>query len=408
MSTSVSVIIPTYNYAHYLSAAVQSVLSQATEGVEIVVVDDGSNDQTPAVVAGLADEVREAGVDFRPLRQPNAGLSIARNTGLEAARGELLLFLDADDLLGADVIARQRNFLQAHPRAHAAVCQTRLFSCLHDDGTPVANGPWRLFLRRLDLHLCHFNVAPPHAFMVRRDALPGTFDPTLRACEDHDMWWRLAASGGYILTNPGPTVFYRRHAQSMSANSAQQFAHDALMHQRIGQALLNGQTHFSLRGSDQHVALAACAAASLHTANRLTPHDLAPADHLSELARACLQRIADTASRTVQPVIPHTPLGYFSACLHRGIEVLARARPYEASGLQTLARRVLPDPALHGTPRPIAGEAVASGTADRKTSGTIPAKDTPDNRRTDALHRLVEERHAALSTPRMPQPPLQP
>src|SRR5690349_21494110 len=90
-ATSVSVIIPTYNYAHYLPCAIDSVLAQTQPAAEVIVVDDGSTDATREVCARYTDP------RVRYVHQSNAGLSAARNTGLREARSPLVAFLDADD-----------------------------------------------------------------------------------------------------------------------------------------------------------------------------------------------------------------------------------------------------------------------------------------------------------------------
>jgi glycosyltransferase involved in cell wall biosynthesis len=95
MST-VSVIIPAYNQAHYLSAAVHSVLTQTHDQLEVIVVDDGSTDRTRDVVERISDP------RVRYVHQQNAGLSAARNTGIRHARGDFLSYLDSDDLFLPD------------------------------------------------------------------------------------------------------------------------------------------------------------------------------------------------------------------------------------------------------------------------------------------------------------------
>src|SRR5712672_3062654 len=88
---AVSVVIPAYNYAHYLPQAIDSVLSQTHSALEVIVVDDGSTDATPQVCTQYSDP------RVRSIRQPNAGLSAARNTGIREARFPCVAFLDADD-----------------------------------------------------------------------------------------------------------------------------------------------------------------------------------------------------------------------------------------------------------------------------------------------------------------------
>lgn len=104
----VSVIIPTYNYARYVKKAVQSCLEQSYDNVEVIVVDDGSTDETSTVLAGLGKKITV-------IYQHNQGVSVARNTGLKNAEGEFITFLDADDYLTEDSIEIRLNILLKNP-----------------------------------------------------------------------------------------------------------------------------------------------------------------------------------------------------------------------------------------------------------------------------------------------------
>lgn len=256
----VSVIIPAYNYARFLPATLHSALAQDGVAREIVVVDDGSTDDTPEVLAR-----------FRPdivwHTQENRGLSAARNAGLALARGNYVVFLDADDLLGPGVLAAQWRALQAG--GSVTVCRNRFFTDTDAAGQPQACGEWRLFRDDLTAHLCHFNIAPPHAFLVRREALErvGGFDTGLGACEDYDLWFRLAVAGAPPLANPAVAVGYRRHAGSMSRDLDRQYAHDARLHHRVAAAVLGGDFPVRLRLEG----LLGCLAGCLLTRQRLAP-----------------------------------------------------------------------------------------------------------------------------------------
>jgi glycosyltransferase involved in cell wall biosynthesis len=107
-SPLVSVIIPTYNYAVYLPRAINSCLEQTYPNLEIIVVDDGSTDDTAAAAGAFEDRIIY-------VRQENQGVSAARNTGLGRARGEFVVFLDADDILLKDCIASTVAVLREHP-----------------------------------------------------------------------------------------------------------------------------------------------------------------------------------------------------------------------------------------------------------------------------------------------------
>ena len=109
----ISVIIPAYNVKEYLLGCVASVSAQAATGDEIILVDDGSTDGTSA----LCDEIAADDERIHVVHKANGGLSSARNAGIDAARGEYLLFLDGDDSLSPDALATLRQAVASHPEA---------------------------------------------------------------------------------------------------------------------------------------------------------------------------------------------------------------------------------------------------------------------------------------------------
>jgi glycosyltransferase involved in cell wall biosynthesis len=180
----VSVIIPTFNRAWCLREALDSVLAQDFRGFELIVVDDGSTDDTPQMLRGY-------GESMRLLRQENRGVSAARNAGVAAARADLIAFLDSDDIWLPGKLACQAEFFRRHPAA--LICQT--------EELWVKNGrrvnPGRRHRKRggmifePSLELC---LVSPSAVMLRRELLGrvGLFDERLSACEDYDLWLRVS------------------------------------------------------------------------------------------------------------------------------------------------------------------------------------------------------------------------
>jgi glycosyltransferase involved in cell wall biosynthesis len=129
MSTPlVSCIVPVFNGERYLAEALDSVLGQTYRALEVIVVDDGSTDGTPAVV-------RTFGARVRCVTQPNAGLAAARNRGLAAATAELVAFLDADDLWLPEKIACQMERFRARPELEVSLTHIQNFWA---DDRPVA------------------------------------------------------------------------------------------------------------------------------------------------------------------------------------------------------------------------------------------------------------------------------
>ena len=180
----VSVIIPTYNRSWCLSEAIDSVLSQTFQDMELIVVDDGSTDETPALLSRYDDRLR-------CLRQTNRGVSVARNHGIQAANGALIAFLDSDDLWQPDKLARQVDFFDRQP--DALICQTEetwirrgvRVNPKHRHRKPSG------WIFEPSLALC---LVSPSAVMMRRELLEemGGFDESLPACEDYDLWLRVS------------------------------------------------------------------------------------------------------------------------------------------------------------------------------------------------------------------------
>lgn len=180
----VSVVLPTYNHAYYLPESVGSVLSQSYSPLELIVVDDGSRDETQAVVRRCGDGA------VRYMSQRNRGLAAARNLGLSMARGELVAFLDADDRLLPDHLRVSVAALQDHADVAFVCGDLRTFGPLNDFVHTHACAPTPDHFASMLRGCFIVNVG---ACLFRRSALlaVGGFDETRRACEDWDLFLRL-------------------------------------------------------------------------------------------------------------------------------------------------------------------------------------------------------------------------
>lgn len=181
----VSVIIPTYNRAAVLERAISSVLDQSFKDFELIVVDDGSTDSTSEVVSGFDGALKV-------LRQPNRGVSAARNLGIASSSGPLVAFLDSDDSWMPDKLAKQVASFTGYSAG---------FIC-HTDEVWLRNGKTvsqkaihrkqggTFFQRALERCLIS-----PSSVMIGRELLDkvGWFDENLRAAEDYDLWLRITA-----------------------------------------------------------------------------------------------------------------------------------------------------------------------------------------------------------------------
>ena len=181
----VSVIIPTFNRAWAVGKAIDSVLSQDYPNVELIVVDDGSGDQTWPLLSAYKETLL-------PIHQSNQGVSAARNRGIAAAAGDLIAFLDSDDYWLPGKVSEQVAFFKSHP--NALICQT--------EEIWIRNGrrvnPRRRHQKAAgdifipSLALC---LVSPSAVMVKKALFTeiGGFDEDLPACEDYDLWLRVSS-----------------------------------------------------------------------------------------------------------------------------------------------------------------------------------------------------------------------
>ena len=204
----ISVIIPAYNRARLLAEAIDSVLAQTHSDFELIVVDDGSTDDTPSLLDGY-------GAGIRVFRQVNRGVSAARNEGIRMARGELIAFLDSDDLWLPEKLSAQTAFFNAHPESR--ICQTEEIWIRNG----VRVNPRRrhrkptgdIFLPSLQLCL-----VSPSAVMLRRELFQeiGLFDESLPACEDYDLWLRVSRLYPVHLVETPLVVKRGGHADQLS------------------------------------------------------------------------------------------------------------------------------------------------------------------------------------------------
>ena len=207
----VSVIIPCYNQAHFLSEAIASALAQTHPRREVIVVDDGSTDGTSEVAARYPD--------VRCVQQPNRGLSAARNAGLREGRGAYVVFLDSDDRLLPGALADGVACLEAHPECAFASGRFRLIA---EDGSPLPTWEQPVVEREHDLELLRRNyVGVPATVIYRRVVFDqiGGFETSLRACEDLELYLRVARQ--FPIAAHGALVAeYRQHGASMTRKAA--------------------------------------------------------------------------------------------------------------------------------------------------------------------------------------------
>lgn len=214
MSAQISVVIPCYNGSAFLRTAIDSAITQTHINPEVIVVNDGSTDDSLAIMESYGSRIHI-------VNQPNAGLPAARNAGIRAASGDLFAFLDADDWWEADFLLKMSEALDTHPKAAIAYCGWKNVGLPGGRGTPFIPPDYESMADKTEKLFCSPRW-PVHAAMIRRDVLfkAGLFDPALKSCEDFALWLRSAISHP-IVRVPEVLAYYRHHGNQMISNRAQ-------------------------------------------------------------------------------------------------------------------------------------------------------------------------------------------
>jgi glycosyltransferase involved in cell wall biosynthesis len=222
----VSIIIPCFNYGHFLTDALSSVRVQSFENWECLIVDDGSTDDTATVAKKfVAKDSR-----YLLIRQNNQGLAAARNTGIRAAKGEYIQLLDADDRLESDKLRVQANLLQVNDSVDLVYGEAAFFLSEKPEILYLSSGDsdedWMARVTGhgsiLLSHLVTNNIMVVNAplFRQRLVANCGHFNEALSAHEDWEFWLRCALNGAtfqYLEAN-GTRALVRSHSESMSTD----------------------------------------------------------------------------------------------------------------------------------------------------------------------------------------------
>ena len=224
--TKISIIIPTYNYAQYICEAIESVLNQTYKDFEIIVVDDGSTDNTKEVIKPYLNKIKY-------IYQQNSGPSAARNRGIKEAKGEYIAFLDADDIWLAQKLELQIKFMEKEKEVGLIFSDMILFN---EKGI-IKNSflKEKLFFNKLSIKPLSFtekviydnvfnallqeNFIPTNTVIVKKECFNkvGFFDKTLFSVEDRDMWLRIGLFYDIGFIN-SPLVLTRFHETNISAN----------------------------------------------------------------------------------------------------------------------------------------------------------------------------------------------
>lgn len=213
-SPLVSVIVPAYDVTEFIGEALDSVLAQTFHDYEIIVVNDGSPD-TEALERALAPYMSR----IVYIKQENRGVSAARNTAIQAARGSLLAFLDADDTWLPNYLEVQVARIQADPTIDVLYPNVMMFGGPAEAGEEfmmACPSSGDVTFERLISQEC--NVS--NCSIARRDTIMrvGLFDESLRSCEDFELWLRVIKRGGRIAYHRDVLARYRRRSGSLTAD----------------------------------------------------------------------------------------------------------------------------------------------------------------------------------------------
>jgi len=209
-SPLVTIIITTYNHANYLSKSIQSVINQSYSNFEIIIIDDGSTDNTKQVISNFPNIIY--------FYQTNSGLSSARNSGINLAKGKYIIFLDADDWLFPKAIETNLKYHQNN--TSLAFVSGNHFKFFINDNSIVT---YKVVVESDHyLHFLKSNYVGMHAtVMYNQEILKEyTFDQTLRTCEDYDMYLKISKKH-LVLHHSEFIAAYRLHSSNMSANYLQ-------------------------------------------------------------------------------------------------------------------------------------------------------------------------------------------
>jgi glycosyltransferase involved in cell wall biosynthesis len=233
-SAMVSIIIPNYNHARFVSDAIQSIISQDYSNFEIIVVDDGSTDDSHAVIAKFGKRVQY-------IWQKNQGLSAARNTGIRTARGDFIGVLDADDMYEPGFMSSLVPVLVENPDAAGVYCG---YQFVDHQNNPLPQRESRLIPdEQLYQALLDGNFLVPESLLVRRCCYDdvGLFDESFDACEDWEMWLRITKQYRVI----GSSMVLTRHRilpGSMSTDPSRMLRNRiSVLKKHFGLELMDGQ-----------------------------------------------------------------------------------------------------------------------------------------------------------------------
>ena len=245
----VTVIVPCYNYGHFIKSTLNSVAAQTYSDWECIIIDDGSTDETQAIVSAYVNRDKR----FRYVYQTNKGLSAARNTGIKNAAGQYLQFLDADDLLESHKLELQVEYFKDHPETDIVYGEARYFATEHPEERrytiwgedkpwmPKVSGTGYEIIKALVIT----NIMVVSSPLIREKIFQacGLFDESLKSHEDWDLWLRCAKRGVFFqfLAKQDTFALIRCHTNSLTHKRTSMLETQLQVRKKIFQNLNNDE-----------------------------------------------------------------------------------------------------------------------------------------------------------------------
>jgi glycosyltransferase involved in cell wall biosynthesis len=254
MAELCSIIIPTYNHGKFIERSIECALNQTYPNVEVIVVDDGSTDDTPKRIARFGDRIRY-------IWKENSGRGDNRNVGIKQSSGKYIQFLDADDTISSEKLRIQASILESDETLALVYSDC---TCTDPSGEHIENASYPLGIDEDPLSILVFrSLFGIHAALTRREAIisVGMFDMHPYAQEDWDLWFRIALEGYGFKYVPGELAHYDQQGSTTIVNPE-------LMYLRMRHMLEKHRDSSRLNQSGEHLIRSFVAQQNLQLATR--------------------------------------------------------------------------------------------------------------------------------------------
>ena len=244
INTFISVLMPVYNGQKYLAEAIESVLQQTHSNFELIIIDDGSTDNSAAIIKGYAQK------DSRIVlhQQKNSGLPVTLNKGIRLSKADIIARMDADDIMLPHRLEKQISFLINHPEAAVVSCYS-----YHIDGKGRRIGksgtyPYIASVENCKKHIASggmvFCLHPGVMFWKKAVMRVGGYNEALPVSEDTELWNRMADNGLYTIVMPERLIEYRIHMEAISSawhksSDHRSWVHTSIVARRKGEPALS-------------------------------------------------------------------------------------------------------------------------------------------------------------------------